>query len=50
MQELARELGISPEEFLRISISEWLNHPQADYTSAAGYVLQKNTDLYKRLA
>ncbi|RUS92490.1 hypothetical protein DSM106972_098940 [Dulcicalothrix desertica PCC 7102] len=50
MQELAQELGISLEEFLRIRISEWLNHPQTDFTSAASYVLQKNADLYKRLA
>jgi hypothetical protein len=50
MQELAQELGISLEEFLRIRISEWLTHPQADFTSAASYVLQKNAELYQRLA
>jgi antitoxin FitA len=50
MQQLAQELGISLEGFLRIRINEWLNHPQADFTSAASYVLQKNADLYKRLA
>jgi antitoxin FitA len=50
IQELAQKLGISLEEFLRISIEEWLNHPQADFTSAASHVLQKNAELYKRLA
>lgn len=50
MQEIAQELGISLEEFLRISISEWLNHPQADFTQAARHVLQKNAELYQRLA
>jgi antitoxin FitA len=50
MQELAQELGISLEEFLHIRICEWLNHPQADFTSAASYVLQKNAELYQRLA
>jgi antitoxin FitA len=50
IQELAQELGISLEDFLRISISEWLTHPQADFTSAANYVLQKNAELYERLA
>ncbi len=50
MQELAHGLGISLEDFLRISISEWLTHPQADFTNAASYVLQKNAQLYQRLA
>lgn len=50
MQELAQELGISLEEFIRIRIDEWLTYPQADFTSAASYVLQKNSELYQRLA
>lgn len=50
IQKLAQELGISLEEFLRISIEEWLTYPQADFTNAASYVLQKNTELYQRLA
>lgn len=50
MQELAQELGISLEEFIRIRIDEWLTYPQADFTSATSYVLQKNSELYQRLA
>ncbi|MEO0970218.1 MAG: DNA-binding protein [Cyanobacteria bacterium J06639_18] len=50
IQELAQELSISPEELLRISLEEWLSHPQNDFSQAANYVLQKNADLYRRLA
>lgn len=30
------------------SYPKWLNHPQADFTSAVSYVLQKNIELYQR--
>ncbi|KST61978.1 hypothetical protein [Mastigocoleus testarum] len=50
IQELAQELSISPEELLRISLEEWLSHPQNNFSQAANYVLQKNADLYRRLA
>jgi antitoxin FitA len=50
LQQLAQENSISLEELLRACIEEWLSHPKKDFTQAASYVLQKNAELYKRLA
>ncbi len=50
LQDLARKLGIAPEELVRISIGDWLNHPRSDFSQAADYVMHKNSELYERLA
>ena len=50
VQKLAQKLGISTEELLRISIEDWLNHPKSEFVRAADYVLNKNAELYQRLA
>jgi hypothetical protein len=50
LTELAGEAGVQPEEFLRASVEEWLSRPQADFAETTSYVLQKNTDLYRRLS
>ncbi len=50
IQELARSAGLAVEELLRRGISEWLAKPSRDFAEAATYVLEKNTDLYKRLS
>jgi antitoxin FitA len=50
LEELARKAGVSPEELLRASLEEWLSKPQEDFARAASYVLQKNRELYRRLA
>lgn len=50
LQELAREAGVAPEELLRASVDEWLSKPREDFARAASYVLQKNRELYRRLA
>jgi len=42
--------GVPPEEFLRASVEEWLSRPRSGFAEAASYVLQKNTELYRRLA
>jgi hypothetical protein len=34
----------------RAGLEDWLRQPRDDYVQAAGYVLQKNADLYRRLA
>ncbi len=47
---LARDAGVSPEEFLRAKVETWLAHLEADFTEAAAYVVKKNADLYRRLA
>lgn len=50
LQELAKVHGISAEALLRASVEDWLNAPDTQFTDAANYVLQKNTELYRRLA
>lgn len=49
LQELAQKLGISTEELLSASVEDLLNHPKSDFTEAINYVMQKNTELYRRL-
>jgi predicted transcriptional regulator len=50
VQQLAHKLGLSPEEWVRISIDDWLSHPKSEFSQASSYVLKKNTELYQRLA
>ena len=50
LKELAERLGVSPEDLVRISVEELLKRPDEAFRSAADYVLQKNADLYRRLA
>jgi antitoxin FitA len=50
LQELAQAAGTSPEELLRAGVEEWLSRPSRDFAEAANYVLQKNAELYRRLA
>lgn len=50
IKQLALELGISPEEFLQVFITDWLDSSSNDFVQASQYVLDKNAELYKRLA
>jgi hypothetical protein len=50
LQELAMEAGVTPEELLRAGVEEWLREPGEDFAKAAAYVLEKNAELYRRLA
>ena len=50
LEELAGAAGMSPEQFLRTSVEEWLSHPRPGFSDAASYVLSKNAELYRRLA
>ncbi|MEP7135550.1 MAG: DNA-binding protein [Chloroflexota bacterium] len=50
LQELAKQFRIAPEELLRVSVEELIARPQADFQKALGYVLEKNKELYRRLA
>jgi antitoxin FitA len=50
LQQLARDSQVSPEDLLRINIEDWLARPQDEFTQAANYVLNKNAELYRRLA
>jgi predicted transcriptional regulator len=50
LKELAAESGVTPENLLQASVDEWLARQRADFVEAAGYVLQKHAELYRRLA
>lgn len=50
LKELAKQLGVVPEELVQVSIEELLSRPETDFEQAVDYVLAKNAELYRRLA
>ena len=50
LRELAERTGVRPEELARASLEDWLRQPREDFVAAARYVLEKNAELYRRLA
>jgi hypothetical protein len=50
LEEAADRLNLSPEELLILSLEEKLARLDAQFQSASDYVLNKNAELYKRLA
>jgi hypothetical protein len=46
----AEQAGLAPEEFLRRRVEQLLDQPDGQFRQAASYVLQKNAELYRRLA
>jgi hypothetical protein len=50
LKELARQNKVSPEDLARASLEDWLRQPRDDFVKAARYVLEKNAELYRRLA
>ena len=50
LRDLAARLNVSPEELARIGVEEILSRPDAAFERAADYVLNKNAELYRRLA
>jgi len=50
LQELARRTNTSPEELARAGLTEWLRSPNKDFSEIARRVLEKNAELYRRLA
>ncbi len=50
LREMADRNGITPEELARVSIEELLARPEEEFQRAVDFVLQKNEDLYRRLA
>lgn len=50
LRQLAQQLDVSTDELIHISIDELLSRPEEDFLNAAQYVLDKNEDLYQRLA
>ena len=50
LQEIADRFNIKPEDLARVSIEELLTRPEESFQQVADYILQKNADLYRRLA
>lgn len=50
LQEIADRHGITPEELARVSIEELLARPEEEFQRAVKFVLEKNAELYRRLA
>jgi len=50
LRDAAGRIGVSPEELARAGLEDWLSRPRADFLDAARYVLEKNKELYRRLA
>ena len=50
LQEAADRLSVSPEELAILSLAEKLTQLDAQFKDAADYVLDKNAELYQRLA
>jgi len=50
LKKLSTRLNISPEELVRLSIEDILTRPEETFQQAMDYVLEKNSELYRRLA
>lgn len=50
LKEVSERLGISIEDLVLMSIEELLKHSEPSFQTAAEYVLNKNAELYQRLA
>ena len=50
LQEAAERLCVSPEQLSIVSIEEKLTKLEDEFRRSAEYALQKNADLYRRLA
>jgi hypothetical protein len=50
LNERAARLRIAPEELVRASIEELLTRPDEEFQRALMYVLNRNAELYRRLA
>jgi hypothetical protein len=50
LKEMATRFGVMPEELVRVSIEALLTRPEEAFEQAVDYVLEKNAELYRRLA
>lgn len=50
LQERAKSLGVQPEELARAVVADLLASPDEGFLAAAEMVLEKNAELYRRLA
>jgi predicted kinase len=50
LREVAAQYRVAPEDLVRISVEELLARPEEEFKQALEYVLDKNAELYRRLA
>lgn len=50
LREASQKIGVKPEDLLLTSLQEKLANLDSEFIDAMKYVLQKNAELYKRLA
>lgn len=50
LQERASSLGIQPEELAQVYITDLLQRPDLEFERIVDYLLDKNRELYQRLA
>jgi predicted transcriptional regulator len=50
LKEIATHLGVSPEDLVRASVEELVTRPEEAFERVVEYVLDKNAELYRRLA
>lgn len=50
LREIAERFNIKPEDLARVSVEELLTRPEESFQRAADYILDKNAELYRRLA
>jgi hypothetical protein len=46
----AKRLGLTPEELARAAVVNLLGTPDAEFRAVAARILEKNQELYRRLA
>jgi len=50
LREIALDLNVTVEELIRLSIENLLRQPEAEFQQVMEYTLNKNRELYQRLA
>jgi antitoxin FitA len=50
LQEIANREGLAFEDLARAGLEDWLTRFRPDFLEAARYILEKNHELYRRLA
>ena len=50
LRSLAQQAGITPEEFLKRRVEFLLDQPDEDFKAITERIIEKNRELYRRLA
>ena len=50
LKEKAKKYGLLPDQFVIASIEDLLAQPEAEFEEAVQRVIEKNSELYKKLA